>query len=1800
MGQQIATYNNKVIELVPGYDLKDPSPNPGTITVTKDSVIHGTYASYSSGPTVQGMYIKDYSIGDGQGEYANNQLVAMKDLDYRYLVPNGIDSTSPTYEEKLSTIGCVVSSNSSRTINKGDNYSTRLTPKSEYSKVPAGCIKVQTGVDAQTGEPIWGRTLQTWSRTAEVQINLSAQDITGNLKIEFTESCVYQLTVQKKVGNTDLGSPITREQTCEDRIDLNEFTGTETGLTYSNITDINGNEVTIEQEGNRFCGDTTLYVNYVVNKYTITSNINNNCINLQLTSNGQPVTSNTIVHGSQLTIKLTPGQGKRNIGEGSITMEGYSPDFRWNNYKPNIEHSISSVTGNIVITANTCGQDDTYSVNVKWVNIDDEDNPQIISQHSYIVNITDSINAEYYRNDSDYAPDNTEYRYVGMTPPQGTIITESTEEIAYKYKHIYEVSFTTGPDSGITINQSTPVQVLHGETITVNNVYTVATGYETVTQTHTGSVDEITLDDGDVKLRNITSNVKVNISASQIPSYTVYFNFDNVNAGTIKINGYTRDAWEVVRGTNVGTVLCEFNEGYAFNGAEITQGEGTFNPNPPTNPFDVKDVHSDVYVTIHTTYTPPPVETYRVTYELNGEGIQLKKDGAIVPSGTTFDDVEAGSCSEIEYVLTDGYQFGGAISSVDSIEPTVDTTNKTVEVCPTEDVTITLSTWRPTITYDIYVDGAKIDTQTQKVAIGGTASLQYPKSNTEDYINPPTVRSNDPNLTARVVKNTNRSYTITGTPVTQDATISLYLVTKSEYTVTFKVYKDGTLDSSAGWTSNYTEGETFDNEIFPYDDSAYEIDDVTSQELTVDYNYGDSGEIIISTETPITENATVEIYLNSIPQKEVDTVTFRASEMDAMGGVAFQAYVTYIGGAPETINNQNAFLVTYTGDDGSHSNENPDVVQVYDYNFGIGSTVNYPKVSGTDNVYQKCRLNLENTSTSPTSREVTVIWNGHSHTFTGRDAITQRGEQYGYYTDIDSGDNTAALDTKLTSNSWKSSFLVDYGDSVKMYETDGYLIPSDLKGNDIYNKDITPYYVTGTYIGKNPLRHLDNKKTFVGSGQPADYNKINPTGYNEHYHTTWNENVWNRVDAYYKGLIFKYDGISTSSEFCGGYESSPCSENICECTPYAEYTTNTLEAISVDNDETTIIGNRQAVSYDYYAYYTKPKHNYGRDSISYYHIGNADYRSEVIESPFKDENLSTLEFSYPVHINTYDEEVPIRQENITSGDIGKIGAGFTSYILDTIRWNERTDYGYSPDDSTYTTYYNQQYPAYYDYNNKVRLINIRNPYNEEEFIRSEIQFDKYQNSYYKNSAITIQAEDDLNNVVVGNPEYSDDLTRGPQTGRIIDLYTTLMSPETLIRPIQDSNGTKFAVLSNSYSDTNYTAYDENYQTVDVDSYIKNNGFYGRTRYISGQYWNNKPEYATSKNLAPLTTTDDALNGMDINKYPYTISGTNVDYLNAYTNGDYQEISSRDDAYDDQQGWKFKHEWYNLKCKLSFQQYRNKDDEIEEGYYLHNSYRAKYVTCTGSLDTAYYDYFYGGNIPSDASWEDDIVREGIINITKDNNYSYTIETEQHEGANAYTGCSRGTKEYYHGNQSESLSSIYTNANYISIYFNENNIQTSGLGKIKLVVTKASDGSEVELIEDVNLSNPLVIYYDQNTNNDKLKLDITVYTNCKNHDSDISKEYVRTGGGKIRIEGCWLKRKDGVMTYRYRNIIANIGGSCGESNDSNPNSSGSKLSWANLNSFYFDYYYDSDEHTYKKRDFTNSGNKLIVKQDSTYNV
>ena len=889
MGKQIATYNNKVKQLVPGYDLK--SYSPGTITVTRNSVENEQYASWSQNEDEQGMYIDGYSIGDGKTGYSSNQLVAMVDLYYRYLSPiNGENYEGGERPYQLGDDGCIEIDNISKTIEKGASYEFTLTPKSGFSMVPAGHIEVKDGSN-------WSSIDISWQNTeGPVNITIPSDKITGNLRFALND-CLYKLYIQKTVDGHNYGDPEEIGiQNCSDTVNVDSLKPAEdpAGTHFVNITK-DGTAISGNQQ---FCGDTTLNINYAINQYTIdTSGVNSDCVDIVLSPNVQ-----TIEHGESLTITLTPKGGKRNIGAGSITM-GNTAVRTWTSER-SITETISSVEGDVVVIA-SCGEEDTYTVTINWV-----DRQNTLHTETDIVQSGASILPEDYINDWTL-PEG--YYINSMSPAEGTtILVDSNKTITYDCRlYEYNINFVAG--DGITLNHIDPQYVLYGESLTINDVYEINQGYRSATETHTGNAG-VSLNNGSVTVTNVKSDVTITISASQVPSYYVSFAFDDSNAGTLD-----PDRVQVLE-DGCAEIEYTLNEYYTLDSID-TEGPGT--ETHTSNTIKVCDVTGDVTVTINTNYNPP-AETHRVTYKLSEGGIHLYRDGEIIQSDTAYDIVENGDCSEMGYVLVEGYQFNEATSSVPSITPTVDTTNRTVEVCPTSDVTITLSTWRPTITYDIYENGVKIDTQTQIVGVGETATLQYRKSNTEDYVNPPTVSSNDPNLTVSVVKNTNRGYTITGTPVTQDATISLYLVTKPNHTVTFEVYKDGTLDSSDGWTSNYTEGEIFDDETFTYDDSSYEINDVISQELTVDYNYGDSGEIIISTETPITENATVEIYLNSIQQRTVTDIY--ASGMDAMGGVIFQA--KFDDGTYDS--NQNKFSVSYSDNSGTTSTSK-DVVDVFDY-----------------------------------------------------------------------------------------------------------------------------------------------------------------------------------------------------------------------------------------------------------------------------------------------------------------------------------------------------------------------------------------------------------------------------------------------------------------------------------------------------------------------------------------------------------------------------------------------------------------------------------------------------------------------------------------------------------------------------------------------------------------------------------------------------------------------------------------------------------------------------------------------------
>lgn len=399
-------------------------------------------------------------------------------------------------------------------------------------------------------------------------------------------------------------------------------------------------------------------MNYAINQYTIdTSGVNSDCVDVVLSPNVQ-----TIEHGESLTITLTPKEGKRNIGAGSITM-GNTAVKTWTSER-SITETISSVEGNIVVIA-SCGEEDTYTVTVNWV-----DRQTTLHTETYVVQNGASITPE------DYVGDWTlpEGYYINsMSPAEGTsILVDSDKTITYDCRlQEYNINFIAG--DGVTLNSLTPQYVIHGESLTINNVYEINQGYRSAAETHTGNAG-VSLDNGNVTVTNVKSDVTITISASQIPSYYVSFAFDDPNAGTLDL-----DRVQVLE-DGCAEIEYTLNQGYTIDTID-TEGPGT--ETHTSNTITICDVTGDVNVTINTK------ELYRVTYELGGDGIQLYKDGQTISSYT--DVIEEGNCSEIRYILTENYQFGEATSSVPSIIPNVDTTNKTVEVCPTNDVTITLT-----------------------------------------------------------------------------------------------------------------------------------------------------------------------------------------------------------------------------------------------------------------------------------------------------------------------------------------------------------------------------------------------------------------------------------------------------------------------------------------------------------------------------------------------------------------------------------------------------------------------------------------------------------------------------------------------------------------------------------------------------------------------------------------------------------------------------------------------------------------------------------------------------------------------------------------------------------------------------------------------------------------------------------------------------------------------------------------------------------------------------------------------------
>lgn len=963
MGKQIATYNNKVKQLVPGYDLK--SYSPGTITVTRNSVENEQYASWSQNEDEQGMYIDGYSIGDGKTGYSSNQLVAMVDLYYRYLSPiNGENYEGGERPYQLGDDGCIEIDNLSKTIEKGASYEFTLTPKSGFSMVPAGHIEVKDGAN-------WSSIDISWQNTeGAVNITIPSDKITGNLRFALND-CLYKLYIQKTVDGHDYGDPEEIGiQNCSDTVNVNSLKPAEdpTGTHFVNIT----KDGTVVSGNQQFCGDTTLNMNYATNQYTIdTSGVNSDCVNVVLSPNIQ-----TIEHGESLTITLTPKEGKRNIGAGSITM-GNTAVRTWTSER-SITETISSIEGDVVVIA-SCGEEDTYTVTVNWV-----DRQTTLHTETYVVQSGTTITPEDYVSDWTL-PEG--YHIDSMSPAEGTsILVDSNKTITYDCRlYEYNINFVAG--NGVTLNSLTPQYVIHGESLTINDVYEINQGYRSATETHTGNAG-VSLDNGNVTVTNVKSDVTITISASQIPSYYVSFAFDDPNAGTLD-----PDRVQVLE-DGCAEIEYTLNQGYTIDTID-TEGPGT--ETHTSNTIKVCNVTGDVTVTINTNYEPPIV-THTVTYTLTGNGVDLVRGGQIVPDQYATEIVEDGENSSIGFKLHENYDVVIANCADPQIEPIINYNNNTISV----------------------------------------------------------------------------------NNVTKDITISISAI-KSPHTVTFEVYKDRTIDTSDGWTSQYTNGDTFNDETFTYDDSSYEIDDVTSQKLTVNYNYGDSGEIIISTETPITEDATVKIYLNSTHDYRLVTIT--SSPMDAMGGIVLTARLQdRITGNTITDTEQSNFEVKSI----NGTNVSTKILTVYDQEDGGIET-------------KTVVLDKTNSETSTVNqRNIVVSYKGEEKTIS---AITQRAEVYGYYSDLSNHTWVNAS----TSTGW----LLDYGDG------------QGCTQKDKYNLDTTSYNEAGQQILENPI---DNG-IYQGPQNFASDISGNKDARNRNYHMSWIK------DNDYR--IFTSDTFEISSSICG-------------------------------------------------------------------------------------------------------------------------------------------------------------------------------------------------------------------------------------------------------------------------------------------------------------------------------------------------------------------------------------------------------------------------------------------------------------------------------------------------------------------------------------------------------------------------------------------------------------------------------------------------------------------------------------------
>lgn len=1597
------------------------------------------------------------------------------------------------------------------------------------------------GESIENNERAKGFIISPWSGKSPDPINYIGdqevlyEDVNFRFKSKFN---VTNCTITPDSGNTLLlGS------------NYKATVSTQTGYTINSVIVKVGE--TIVQSGTNttinltnILGDVEITATATLNNYTIdyVNIIDSDCVE-------STNTSRSIDHGLTYTTTIRKKEGYATLGPGSVTVGGVQMDS-WNEQSGDKEISVVA-TGNIVIKVDECGDKYKYTA-------------QLAQGLSNCVTLTGpTSNIEYGSTYRATLTHTAEYATLGAitvtmggtlvrtypagetqidlvisgvngnividgecgTPADATVTyiwydtenqrnietltgtisygrtiqavdhqNDCTLPVGYEIKSMNPTSITgDGTDKTIIYNcglkeytvtyvgqnvtiPTTSQTVSHGGNVT--NTYTVNPGYsgERATADPSANVGNATAQNGTVNVTTVTGNVRITITAG-LSDYIVTYSGDNITltpSQTVSHRGNVENPYTLDPGYEIVSVTPN-------DSSKIT--DVTYD----TQKICVNGVVGNVNIDIVTR-----LKSYTVTYQGDAN--------CNIPANTKQTVQHEGSTNYTVPVTT-GYRISGVtIDDSTKATATYNDDNVVSVTNVTGNVIVTVSSTKKTyeVTFSNCGD-SRVNITKQSV------NVEYDYSGTinEVYTIGSGYMLDSVTATSGCMQNDPTSsgsgeITLTQVRCDTDICISAKPIPVTTHTVTFRGETGITLADSQITVNHGSSGSTTYTLSSGY---LYDGVEICDGHGSASENNG------TITVTNVTEDITVCVHAS----QGVNPLDLYASNMDAMGGV--RLYAT--DGTNFDTNPEHFTINSVNGE--ACDSEN---VEVFDYDF-----VDSSYYTGTDRktggpaIINKKRVNLENTGLNPQFVTLNVTYKNTTKDI----SITQREESYGYYTGIDNDSSTQDL---FNNGTWKAEELVDFGDSSNMYG-------ATTQGNDIYNKDVTPYYIKGTDIGENPLSHVDSKATIIkpyySDPDKLNYNTVNPKGRGEHYHIEWG------CDNHYithKGIIFDEDSLGSGLAYCGEKytESVPlssCSEEHKRTTlASGEYT---VEALSEDGN----VYKEPGVGYT--KQYVVPRHKYGRDSISYYHIDNNDnYKSVITGNKFKQSDGTTNNiFSYPVHIS-------ISTGTYTDSNTNPL------FKLGTVRWESGHDPSLNPTDYSYN---------YYDYNNR---IDINEYY---------VIFAPYNEDYYDGSS-------DL-----ADRELTDD------HGREVRIYYTAMSYENRVRPKQVSGvngGYQFYKLNDVYSSVDRTNdYNNNqnlYEFVELSEY--------------------KTISDTVNAVAYVTTDDDHVEPVENVKYPYyykdseTYLPINTDFSSIISsNPSYEDADSLDSDISI-----YRHTYYNLCTNVVFEQHYN-GSGTSKNHYLYNSSNNKCVECASHFTSYDYDYYTDikevteDGQPNEVNWED--IVDHVIHIVKDDSTTYPyyfIEVINDSGSDSTTYRGYKVTHDYYPQQTLDIPELYMDGSQtgIDITFYPTNNQG---GINKFVVTTLSDSTTVmNTFDSESGSDSHVVNLSGANANYVKRLKLTAYThptNCPGGCPDFIQdpsEYesvVHTGAGVFEVTVYW---DDGDE----RKIYIPIGGSCSRTN--NPDSSGTILTWEQLSK---NYYYDGEKQHPNTNDVddTNFSSRLL---------